>query len=175
MSKIRSNNVDYIVIKKFKNILLFIILLTFASPLWASEDININANLSAIESLEQQLDDAKGKVVYVDFWASWCIPCRKSFPWMNNLTAQYQTQGLVILSINLDHSRILADEFLMQIPANFPVIYDPKGTIAKKYQLKGMPSSFIINRGGQIVSAHVGFNQKKKLAYEQEINTLLLQ
>lgn len=160
---------------KFKNMLLFIILLTFSSPLWASEEINLSTNLSAIESLDQQLDNAKGKVVYVDFWASWCIPCRKSFPWMNNLSAQYQAQGLVILSINLDHSRVLADEFLAQIPANFPVIYDPKGTIARKYQLKGMPSSFIINREGQIVSAHVGFNQEKKLAYQQEINALLLQ
>jgi thiol-disulfide isomerase/thioredoxin len=167
--------------QNFKTGFFFITLLTFSSPLWAFDDVNVSANsntklsidLSTTELLDQQLNNAKGKVVYVDFWASWCIPCRKSFPWMNNLAAQYQTQGLIILSINLDHSRVLADEFLAQIPANFPVIYDPKGKIAKKYQLKGMPSSFIINRQGQIVSAHVGFNEEKKSAYEQEIKALL--
>ena len=167
--------------QNFKIGFFFITLLTFSSPLLAFDDVNVSVNsntnlstdLSTTELLDQQLNNAKGKVVYVDFWASWCIPCRKSFPWMNNLAAQYQTQGLIILSINLDHSRVLADEFLAQIPANFPVIYDPKGNIAKKYQLKGMPSSFIINRQGQIVSAHVGFNEEKKAAYEQEIKALL--
>lgn len=167
--------------QNFKIGFFFITLLTFSSPLWAFDDVNVSVNsntnlstdLSTTELLDQQLNKAKGKVIYVDFWASWCIPCRKSFPWMNNLAAQYQTQGLIILSINLDHSRVLADEFLAQIPANFPVIYDPKGNIAKKYQLKGMPSSFIINRQGQIVSAHVGFNEEKKAAYEQEIKALL--
>jgi len=89
------------------------------------------------------------------------------------MKAQYQQQGLTILSINLDHSRALADEFLAQIPANFPVIYDPKGLIARKYKLKGMPSSFLVNRQGEIVSAHVGFNQQKQGVYEQEINALL--
>jgi thiol-disulfide isomerase/thioredoxin len=163
--------------QNFKIGFFFITLLTFSSPLSAFDDVNVSANsntkLSTTELLDQQLTNAKGKVVYVDFWASWCIPCRKSFPWMNNLVTQYQTQGLIVLSINLDHSRVLADEFLAQIPANFPVIFDPKGRIAKKYQLQGMPSSFIINRQGQIVSAHVGFNEEKKSAYEQEIKTLL--
>jgi thiol-disulfide isomerase/thioredoxin len=167
--------------QNFKTGFFFITLLIFSSPLWAFDNVNVSANsntnlsidLSTTELLDQQLNNAKGKVVYVDFWASWCIPCRKSFPWMNNLAAQYQAQGLIILSINLDHSRVLADRFLAQIPANFPIIYDPKGNIAKKYQLKGMPSSFIINRQGQIVSTHVGFNEEKKSAYEQEIKALL--
>ena len=118
--------------QNFKTCFFFITLLTFSSSLWAFDDVNVSASLntnlstdlSTTELLDQQLNNAKGKVVYVDFWASWCIPCRKSFPWMNNLAAQYQTQGLIILSINLDHSRVLADEFLAQIPANFPVIYE---------------------------------------------------
>ncbi|MGB1262833.1 MAG: TlpA disulfide reductase family protein [Cognaticolwellia sp.] len=134
---------------------------------------NEQKKFTSIELLNQQLEKEKGKVVYIDFWSSWCIPCRKSFPWMNDLQAKYQAQGLTILSINLDHSRQLADEFLVENPANFPVIYDPKGLIARKYQLKGMPSSYIINRQGKIVSAHVGFNQEKKLAYEQELKALL--
>lgn len=156
-------------IQTFKTCFFFIIFSTFYN--FAVANSNVNAN--SIELLNKQLKDQIGKVVYIDFWASWCVPCRKSFPWMNTLQSQYQAQGLSILSINLDHNRALAEEFLTQNPANFPVIYDPKGLIASKYQLKGMPSSFIINRHGKIVSAHVGFNQEKKLAYEKEIVALL--
>jgi len=155
--------------KNFKTCFLFLTCITFSNLALANSNVNVNP----IELLDKQLKNELGKVVYVDFWASWCIPCRKSFPWMNNLKAQYQTQGLTIISINLDHNRALAEAFLTKNPANFPVIYDPKGLIAGKYKLKGMPSSFIINRQGEIVSAHVGFNQKKKLAYEQEIATLI--
>lgn len=160
-------------IQNFKTCFFFITLITFSSPLWAVDNANLSTNLTTIEILDKQLKSEIGNVVYVDFWASWCIPCRKSFPWMNNLKTHYQTQGLSIISINLDHSKALADEFLTQNPANFPVIYDPKGLIARKYKLKGMPSSFIINRQGKIVSAHIGFNQQKKLAYEKEILMLL--
>lgn len=156
-------------IKNFITCFFLIILITFSQSLLANEQ----KKFTSIELLNQQLEKEKGKVVYIDFWSSWCIPCRKSFPWMNDLQAKYQAQGLTILSINLDHSRQLADEFLVENPANFPVIYDPKGLIARKYQLKGMPSSYIINRQGKIVSAHVGFNQEKKLAYEQELKALL--
>lgn len=160
-------------LKNVKTCFFFITLITFSNPLWAVDNAKLSINLTTIEILDKQLKNEIGNVVYVDFWASWCIPCRKSFPWMNNLKAQYQAQGLSIISINLDHSKALADEFLSQNRADFPVIYDPKGLIARKYKLKGMPSSFIINRQGQIVSAHIGFNQQKKLAYEKEILTLL--
>lgn len=131
------------------------------------------ANINTVTLLTQQLQVQKGNVVYVDFWSSWCVPCRKSFPWMNELQDKYQKQGLTILSINLDHDRNLANKFLEQNPAAFPIIYDPKGRIARKYKLKGMPSSFIIDRAGNAVSAHVGFNKQKSLAYEQEIIQLL--
>jgi thiol-disulfide isomerase/thioredoxin len=161
------------VIQNFKICYFLMTLMLFSSQLSATDNVNVSTDSNTIELLDQHLTNEIGNVVYVDFWASWCIPCRKSFPWMNNLKAQYQAQGLTILSINLDHSRALADEFLSEVAANFPVIYDPKGLIARKYQLKGMPSSFIINRQGQIVSAHVGFNQEKQLAYEKEIQTLL--
>ena len=160
-------------IQNLKTYFFFITLIIFSSAICATENVNVSANTNTIALLEQQLKAEKGKVVYVDFWASWCIPCRKSFPWMNNLKTQHQAQGFSIISINLDHSRASADEFLMQIPANFPVIFDPKGLIARQYELKGMPSSFIVNRQGQIVSAHVGFNQAKKYAYEIEIQALL--
>lgn len=154
---------------KIKSNFLLVITLAFSNLLFAAQAAETNT----IEQLQQRLNTQKGNIVYVDFWSSWCIPCRKSFPWMNKLQDKYQKQGFTILSINLDHDRKSADEFLLESPANFPIIYDPKGLIARKYKLKGMPSSFIIDRTGQLVSAHVGFNKQKSIAYEEEIVRLL--
>jgi len=146
-----------------------LILLTVS---WVIIINSANAN-NAMHEFEQAMANNKGKVVYVDFWASWCVPCRKSFPWMNEMQVKYQEQGLVILSINLDAQAELAEKFLRQTPANFAIIYDAKGTLAKKFQLKGMPSSYLFNRQGKLISAHSGFNGKKKEKYQQEIEQTL--
>ncbi|WP_019027329.1 TlpA disulfide reductase family protein [Colwellia piezophila] len=127
-----------------------------------------SANDSLAE-FEQAMARNKGKVIYLDFWASWCVPCRKSFPWMNAMQTQYQKQGLVVLSVNLDAQPILAEQFLQQTPANFAIIFDAKGLLAKKFKLKGMPSSYLFDRQGNLISAHTGFNGKKQKKYQQEI------
>jgi len=115
----------------------------------------------------------KGKIVYLDFWASWCSPCRRSFPWLNSLTKQYNKDDFVVLSVNVDNDRTFAEEFLQETPADFDIFYDPKGVIAKQYKIKGMPSSYIIDREGKILSAHVGFSEKKQHLYTQAFNALL--
>jgi len=133
--------------------------------------VSQNSYASPSETLEELLQEYKGDVVYVDFWASWCTPCRKSFPWMNELQTQHQ--NLRIISINVDQNKGFAAEFLKETPANFPIIYDPKGVLAKKYKLRGMPSSYIFNKKGQLTATHVGFNKKKQQKYEVEIKALL--
>ena len=137
--------------------------------------ISQNALSDPIKAFQQKLTQYQGKVVYVDFWASWCGPCRKSFPWMNNLKKTYQAQGFEIVSINLDRDLQLAEKFLAHYPASFDVIYDPNGLLAKKYHVKGMPSSFILNRKSEVTSVHVGFTKQKSQQYQQEILTLLAQ
>ncbi|ASP48980.1 TlpA family protein disulfide reductase [Cognaticolwellia beringensis] len=114
-----------------------------------------------------------GNVIYLDFWASWCTPCRRSFPWMNELQKKYGNKNFKVISINVDSERELAEEFLANTPAKFSVLYDPDGALASEMKLKGMPSSFIINADGVVVSAHVGFTDKKKSIYEQEIKQLI--
>ena len=152
-----------------KTTLFLLVSLFYSTSTFAIEATEVNT----LERLTQQLNAQKGHVVYVDFWASWCIPCRQSFPWMNELQNKYKKKGLQVISINLDHNKALATQFLQQSPANFPIIYDQKGLIAREYKIKGMPSSFIIDQNGSLVSKHVGFNKEKSLAYEQEIVDLL--
>ncbi len=129
---------------------------------------------NTLQRFEKLIASHQGKVVYLDFWASWCGPCRKSFPWMNDIQQQFELQGLVIISVNVDNDKALAEEFLAEVPANFEVFYDPKGKVARKFKLRGMPSSYLIDRNGKIVSAHVGFSETKKIKYEQEIKKLLV-
>lgn len=135
--------------------------------------INCSASNDAIEELEKNIAAHKGQVIYVDFWASWCKPCRKAFPWMNKTLAEHKAKGFKIISVNLDNDKKYALEFLAETPASFDIIYDPKGKSARKLKVRGMPSSFLINRQGEIVSSHVGFNDDKKVKLEQEIIHLL--
>tara|TARA_R110002012_G_scaffold98322_2_gene235934 strand:- start:554 stop:1072 length:519 start_codon:yes stop_codon:yes gene_type:complete len=120
-----------------------------------------------------QLSDLKGKVVYVDFWASWCKPCRQSFPWMNDMQHKYAEQGLVVVAVNLDTEPQLVTAFLQKIPANFPIVLDPEAEIAQRYDLIGMPSSYLVARDGSIRFSHKGFFNAKVSAYEQQLVTLL--
>lgn len=124
---------------------------------------------------EIHLSDLKGKVVYLDFWASWCGPCRKSFPWMNDIQSRYGDKGLVILAVNLDTDAAAARQFLEKYPAHFQVAYDSGGKAPALYDVKGMPSSFFINRDGQLHSAHQGFHDKDAAALEATVQSLLAQ
>lgn len=85
------------------------------------------------------LADFKGKVIYLDFWASWCGPCRKSFPWMNDLQKKYADQGLVILGVNLDANPEDAHHFLQKIPANFRIAFDAPGDTPSVLVCKACP------------------------------------
>ncbi len=134
---------------------------------------SIAALAETADEFERQLAQHRGKVVYIDFWASWCVPCRQSFPWMNAMQAKYKPEVFTVLSVNVDSQRSFAEEFLLENNANFPVFYDPKGQVAKAFKLRGMPSSFLVDRAGNIVSAHVGFNEQKKTLYQQEIEALI--
>ena len=112
------------------------------------------------------LDSLRGRVVYVDFWASWCEPCRRSFPWLNTLQERFADRGLTVIAVNLDKDRRAADAFLERFPAAFTVAYDPAGRTAEAYRVSVMPSSFLIGPTGTILSSHAGFDPRKTGAIE---------
>jgi len=144
-----------------------------ATPLWSAELREAPTFSVASDTGNLSLADFKGKVVYVDFFASWCSPCRSSFKWLNETHEKHAANGLVILAINLDKERDLAEQFLKQNPAKFRVGYDAEGTSAQTYQLKGMPSSYLIDRKGQLRATHIGFRDKDRVTRTNEIASLL--
>lgn len=119
------------------------------------------------------LQSMAGKVVYVDFWASWCIPCRRSFPWLNRLQQRYAADGLVVIGVNVDAEPSQAAAFLQRYPANFTIAYDPQGRLAQEFDLQGMPSSFLFDRRGRLQVAQVGFRSTEMPALERRLRTLL--
>lgn len=119
------------------------------------------------------LQGVHGKVVLLDFWASWCTPCRKSFPWMNALQKKYAARGLTVIAVNLDMEKQLAAEFLRATPAQFRIEYDPRGNLAEQLNVSAMPTSFLLDRNGKIVGQHAGFREAQLAAREQEIEKLL--
>jgi thiol-disulfide isomerase/thioredoxin len=114
-----------------------------------------------------------GRVVVVDFWASWCKPCRQSIPWLNSLHARYGATGLTIIGVNVDAERRDADRFLRDVPIDFEIVFDPQGDIARQFKVQGMPSSYVIDRTGKIVETHLGFRDSKKDEAEAVIKALL--
>lgn len=98
-----------------------------------------------------------GKLVYVDFWASWCGPCKQSFPFMNKLKKQFEAKGVSVVAISVDKDVKDAVEFLKDHPADFTVVSDPSSKCAKAAAVKGMPSSYIVTPNGEILYVHKGF------------------
>lgn len=122
-----------------------------------------------------KLSAYRGKLVYLDFWASWCGPCRRSFPWMSQLQTRYGGKGLQVLAVNLDAKHADAIDFMSAMPVNFLIGFDPAGKVATSYGVKGMPSSVLIGPDGKIAAVHAGFNETDKAALENLVRRNLPQ
>ena len=114
-----------------------------------------------------------GKVVLLDFWASWCGPCRESFPWMNKMQAKYGDKGLTIIAINLDQSADEAQTFLQRYPADFQLAFDPNGLSAEAIGVAGMPTSFLLDQAGNVKERFIGFSPKRAEKHEQYMKEIL--
>lgn len=121
------------------------------------------------EEAALNLTQYHGKVVIVDFWASWCVPCRRSFPWLNEMHRKYGEEGLVIVGVNLDLERREADQFLQEYPADFQIYFDESKDVANEFEVIAMPSSYLIGRDGEVVKRHFGFKVMKQEEYEAAI------
>lgn len=115
----------------------------------------------------------RGRVVYVDFWASWCAPCAKAFPFLNRLDAEFGQSGLTVVGISVDERLADAERFLKRFPARFETAHDATGSCPRAFGVIGMPSSYLIDRHGRIRAIHVGFRDGDAVQRTEEIERLL--
>lgn len=114
-----------------------------------------------------------GKVVLVDFWASWCAPCKASFPALDALYQDLRDRGFTVVAVNVDERSQDAQAFLVGKPHSMTVVFDPKGIAPAAFGVSAMPTSFLIGRDGRIRFVHVGYTAKTIDAYRREIEQLL--
>jgi thiol-disulfide isomerase/thioredoxin len=123
----------------------------------------------------ETLKEYRGKVVYLDFWASWCGPCRQSLPLLNDLRKELKRKGFEVIAVNLDENVSDAKDFLKQFPVQYPVLLDSKGTVPAKYNLPGMPTSYLIDRKGLVQKVHIGFKETDMDDIRKSVISLLRQ
>ena len=119
------------------------------------------------------LEPYAGKVVYLDFWASWCEPCRRSFTWMSEMHERYGKEGLVIVAVNVDRDRASADAFIKERKPPFRIVFDTEKSFARAYDIVKMPSSYVYDRRGQLRKEYVGFDYSDVSELEPFIESLL--
>ena len=115
----------------------------------------------------------RGQVLYVDFWASWCVPCRLSMPALDALYRKHSSRGFAVIGVNKDNTLADAQRFLARVPVSFPLAEDGKDALARAFEVKAMPSGYLIDRRGTIRRVHRGFTAETAAALEREVEELL--
>ena len=115
----------------------------------------------------------RGNVVYVDFWASWCIPCRQSMPALDSLYRRNRSRGFAVVGVNKDVSNADAERFLKRVSVSFPLVRDAEDAMARAFGVKAMPSGYLVDRKGVVRKVHLGFTAETAAALETEIESLL--
>jgi thiol-disulfide isomerase/thioredoxin len=130
-------------------------------------------SLAARGGSEVSLAQYKGQVVMINFWASWCGPCRQEMPLLESIYKKYNKLGFVMLGVNVEPDSQLANEWLKQTPVSFPILYDKDSKVSKLYDVAGMPSTVIIDRGGKLRMLHRGYKPGDENEYLDSIRALV--
>jgi thiol-disulfide isomerase/thioredoxin len=120
-----------------------------------------------------QLSQFKGQVVMINFWASWCVPCRQEMPLLDSIYKKYKPLGFTLLSVNVEPEQKDAEKFLQQTPVTFPVVFDAKSTVSGLYNVQGMPTTVFIDRKGNVRLMHVSYKTGDENLYMDQIRSLL--
>lgn len=120
-----------------------------------------------------KLSELRGQVVMINFWASWCGPCRQEMPLLEQIYQHYQPMGFTLLGINVEEDSAAADKVLKEIPVSFPVLYDNRNRVSESYQVRAMPSTVLIDRDGQVRYLHQGYKSGYEDAYQEQVRELI--
>jgi len=154
---------------------LFIAMLITSGTVFAGavKGVAPDFTLKSLDGKNIKLSEHRGSVVMVNFWASWCGPCRQEMPILEQLYKRYQDLGFVILGVNTDENPANSRILLKDISVTFPVLFDSKNNIVKKYDVQAMPTTYLIDRNGNLRYVHKGYKPGYEVKYAQQIKALI--
>jgi thiol-disulfide isomerase/thioredoxin len=174
MRKIMINTYHDIIMNK--HTLLLLVLFFFSHSLQAIEEGQTAPQCPATNPTTQKTVDPsilRGKVILVDFWATWCPPCLKSMPFFNSLFHELPQDKFEIIAINVDEDSDTVNQFLQEHPVDYPIAFDPKGECPKIYNVKAMPSSYLLDKKGVVRKIHLGYRDGDQTVLRNDIAGLL--
>jgi thiol-disulfide isomerase/thioredoxin len=129
--------------------------------------------LSSNQGNNLRLEELRGQVVLLNFWASWCGPCRQEMPILDELHKRYERAGFKVLGVNVEPDSAEANRLLKKIPVTFPILYDTDSTVSKLYDVQAMPTTVLIDRDGNQRFLHKGYKPGYEKSYRQQIKQLI--
>jgi peroxiredoxin len=147
-----------------------------ASLAWAAQTLSGPAPGFALQTRDgktMSLDELEGKVVMVNFWATWCVPCRQEMPHLQALYERYSSLGFELLAVNVEDNPEGARKWLAETPVTFPVLFDSKNDVSKLYKVTAMPSTVLIGRDGNMRFIHHGYKPGYEAEYQTQVRALL--
>lgn len=132
-----------------------------------------NFTLKSLSGKNMKLSEMRGNVVLINFWASWCAPCREEMPLLNALHSKYEPLGFTVLGVNVEEHEKNARGFLKNFPVDFPVLLDNQNTVSKLYDVIAMPTTVVVDRDGNMRFLHRGYKPGDEKAYRKMVKMLV--
>lgn len=132
-----------------------------------------NFTLKDADGNNVRLSEYRGQVVLINFWASWCGPCRQEFPLLDELHQKYQPMGFTVFGVNVEQERELAEKVLREIPVTFPILFDDQNQVSEEYDVDAMPATVLVDRSGEIRFMHRGYKPGYEDLYEKQVRALI--
>lgn len=154
---------------------LVLSLLLFSQLLWAagSGGAATDFTLKSAGGENIRLSEYRGQVVLLNFWASWCGPCRQEFPHLSDLHDKYADLGFTVFGVNVEKDRTLASKVLRDIPVSFPILFDDANEVSESYGVDAMPMTVLVDRNGDVRFIHRGYKPGFETMYEKEVRALV--
>ena len=149
-----------------------------ATAAWAGDSLGKPApdfTLKSIKGENVRLAELRGDVVMLNFWATWCGPCRQEMPLLEKLSQRYRDLGFTLVGINVEEDASGMEKFLKDVPVSFTILRDGENKVAKQYGVDGMPSTVIIDRNGVVRYIHRGYKPGEEAQYEQQVKQRVME
>ncbi len=165
-----------VLLKIIRNYILLLSCLVAWSGIAESASISgpaPNFTLKSLSGENIKLSELTGNVVLINFWASWCGPCRQEMPFLNAIHNKYEALGFTVLGVNVEEEVANARSFIAERPVDFPILFDSNNKVSELYKVIAMPTTVVIDRNGKLRFLHQGYQSGDEVEYRKMVKILV--